>query len=330
MFPRQLMSVLKTRLGGRDPLPTFIWGAPGVGKSQIVNQIAKDLGYEVRTLIASTCDPVDLRGCLAIEGEYCAWRPPKFFKIGPNDKVLFFFDELNTATPAVQTAFFRIILEGKLDNVDISQCPRIGAGNRATDLAAAQRMPTPLVSRFVHIKLEPNDRDWKAWALTNNIRTEVISYISVRPDMLHQMPKDRDTPFPTPRTWEYLSRMMTIHGEMSSELVSGVIGEGATAEFLGFLKVFNELPSSPSEILEKGIKFDKDPSKQHALNGILANHFKNEQNKETAKQIMHYASKLQEEFAVSLMSDCVILNRKIFSMLPEFKSWSVKNIDIMI
>jgi MoxR-like ATPase len=76
---------------------------------------------------------------------------------------VFFFDELNTATPSVQAAFYRIILEGKLDNIDISKYPRLGAGNRSADLAAVQRMPTPLVSRFLHMTLEPSKERLLYW-----------------------------------------------------------------------------------------------------------------------------------------------------------------------
>jgi len=62
MKPKKLYDALRALIGERVPL--HIWGACGVGKSQIVNQVADDLGYEFLDVRAVQLDPVDLReGC---------------------------------------------------------------------------------------------------------------------------------------------------------------------------------------------------------------------------------------------------------------------------
>ena len=313
-----------------NPLPIYIWGAPGIGKSDVVYQVATSLGFEARTLIASTCDPVDLRGVPKIVGENTVWCPPDFFRVEKDKKVLFFFDELNTATPAVQSAFYRIILQGKLDSIDISHCPRIGAGNRATDMAVVQRMPTPLVSRFQHYYLEANNEDWKEWAYANNIHPSVISFLNFRPELLLKMPRDRDTPFPTPRTYEYLSRMIHVLGdEMGLEDISGCIGEGAAVEFKGFLDIFKDLPQSAKYVLDDNIKFDE-PSRQYAVNGILANYFKDNQKRDVVNRMLKYSYGIPAEFAVVLIKDCIGINAQIVSTAQEYIDWSRKFKDVVL
>lgn len=324
---RLILSVLGAELS------VYIKGAPGVGKSAIVYQVAKELGYEVRTLIASTCDPIDIRGCLRIteDGENSVWVPPKFFCVPKGQKVLFFFDELSTATPSVQATFYRIILEGKLDTIDISHCPRIGAGNRDIDMAVVNRMPTPLVSRFHHITLEPSLEDWKEWAYGAGIKDAIISFLNFRRDLLHQMPKSRDTPFPTPRTYEFLSKLLTALGdEVTVEDVSGLIGDGTATEFMAFLKVFDELPKTPQEVLTKGVHFKGKPDRQYAVNGILVNYFRTKATKEVAGAILDYSYKLEEEFAVCLVKDCILINRPMVASNPEFRRWTAKYQNIIL
>ena len=334
MFPREAYKKLRLRLAYKKRrLPTFIWGPPGIGKSAIVYQVAEDLGYEVRTLIASTCDPVDLRGCLKIDEDrkFSSWVPPRFFDVPEGKKVVFFFDELNTATPSVQAAFYRIILEGKLDNIDISQYTRIGAGNRQVDLAAVNRMPTPLVSRFLHMELEPSLDDWKEWAYKAGVKDVVISFLNFRRDLLHQMPKDRDTPFPTPRTYEFLSDLIDCQGEdITCEDIGGVVGKGVASEFLAFLAVFNELPKTPQEILTKGVAFKGKPDRQYAVNGILTNFFRTKPTKDTAEDILRYSYKIEEEFAVCLVKDCILINKAIMASNSEFRHWTSKFQNIIL
>lgn len=190
-------------------------------------------------------------------------------------------------------------------------------------------MPTPLVSRFMHMTLEPTIEDWKEWAYKNNIRSEVIAFLNFRPELLHQMPRDRDTPFPTPRTYQFLSMALECHEEIDQEIISGVIGKGPSAEFVSFLKVFSELPKSPSEILKKELRF-REPSKQYAVNGILINHFRSNPQKKVAEDLLRYSYKLPDEFAVILVKDCILIDKMVVATNTEFRHWSSKYQDVII
>ena len=58
MTPSQIFSALHTLLSAHQPV--FLWGAPGVGKSQVVAKVAADRGMALRDIRAVLLDPVDL------------------------------------------------------------------------------------------------------------------------------------------------------------------------------------------------------------------------------------------------------------------------------
>lgn len=65
MTPSQIFSALHTLLSAHQPV--FLWGAPGVGKSQVVAKVAADRGMALRDIRAVLLDPVDLRGLPRLE-----------------------------------------------------------------------------------------------------------------------------------------------------------------------------------------------------------------------------------------------------------------------
>ena len=76
MTPSQIFSALHTLLSAHQPV--FLWGAPGVGKSQVVAKVAADRGMALRDIRAVLLDPVDLRGLPRLENGRAEWCPPAF------------------------------------------------------------------------------------------------------------------------------------------------------------------------------------------------------------------------------------------------------------
>ena len=70
--PSELKSKLKTLISIQKP--AFIWGASGIGKSEIIAKVADELGYNLIDVRVSLLDPVDLRGVPSVENGTTKWR----------------------------------------------------------------------------------------------------------------------------------------------------------------------------------------------------------------------------------------------------------------
>ncbi|MEI8303094.1 MAG: MoxR family ATPase [Burkholderiales bacterium] len=236
MKPTRLRQVLTTLL--RQRWPAFVWGAPGVGKSSIVRDIAAAADLTVIDLRASLLDPTDLRGIPAISNGQAVWCPPAFLPAAGQPPGLLFLDEINAAPPLVQASLYQLVLDRRIGEYQLPEGWWIvAAGNRQQDRAVTFRMSSALANRFIHLQLDPDVDDWREWAIGRGLDPRVVSFIAVRPALLAQMPGDSPA-YPTPRSWEMLSDVIRAFGAPRAwaDLVPGIIGEAAAVEFTGFIR----------------------------------------------------------------------------------------------
>ncbi|MCF0253521.1 MAG: AAA family ATPase [Duodenibacillus sp.] len=216
----------------------FLWGAPGIGKSSIVRQVAASLSRPVVDLRASLLDPTDLRGIPAIVGERAVWCPPAFLPRPGDAPGILFLDEINAAPPLVQAGLYQLVLDRRVGEYVLPDGWKIvAAGNRRQDKAVTFRLSSALVNRFVHLELEPNIDDWQVWAAGAGVLPEVRSFLRVRPQLLNQEPADEGA-FATPRSWEMASDVISRFGSAAkaADVLPGVIGQGPATELLAFIK----------------------------------------------------------------------------------------------
>ena len=178
----------------------MVWGPPGSAKSDIAQQVAAAAGREYVDVRALLLDPVDLRGIPWRDGaDRTRWAPPSF--LPPSDdpgRWLINLEELPSALPMVQAALYQLVLDRKCGEYELPEgASLIACGNRESDRGVTHRMPTPLASRFVHLEIRVDAVDWCTWAAVNGIAAEVIFFIHLRPELLHQFdPQSRD-PLPS-------------------------------------------------------------------------------------------------------------------------------------
>jgi hypothetical protein len=182
MKPSKLYEALHALIGERVPL--HIWGACGVGKSQIVAQVANDLDYDFLDVRAVQLDPVDLRGLPRIAADQTEWVPPKF--LPTTGKGILFLDELTSAPQMTQAGCYQLVLDRRLGEYVLPDgWVVIAAGNPASERGVHFAMPRPLRNRFVHLDLEPDLDDWCRWAVKAQVRPEIIAFLRFKPELLH-------------------------------------------------------------------------------------------------------------------------------------------------
>lgn len=202
--------------------PVFIWGAPGIGKSALVEQFAEEVGLPCVSLLGSQLAPEDIIGIPQIKGDTSEFLPPKM--IARKEPYVLFLDELNACSQEVQKAFYSLIHERRIGEYHLPEGSIVvGAGNRAQDSAIVKTMSSALINRMFHVQMKADPRQWIKLAQKNALHPWVIDYIIQRPDHLFSEPPKTEEPFSTPRSWHMLSDALKEYSAGKREISNDVL-----------------------------------------------------------------------------------------------------------
>ena len=308
-------------------IPAFLWGAPGIGKSSIVKQIAVSEDLEFIDLRLSLLDPTDLKGIPFYDAasHRALWAPPSF--LPTSGKGILFLDELNSAPPAVQASAYQLILDRQIGEYTLPDgWAIIAAGNRENDRGVVYKMPSPLANRFVHLEMQVNVEDWRSWAFTCKIDERIIGYISYKKEDLFTFDASKSQKsFATPRSWEFVDSILKSDMKESLLLnaIGGAVGKDMAVHFLSFAKVMHQLPDI-EEILSIGKgEYPEAVDVLYALSAGLVSHYLYEPSSERLEFLLEYVLELQSEFSVMVIQD---LQRAGITMeqSPMFSKWVQK------
>ena len=244
--------------------PIFIWGPPGIGKSEVVHQIGneykKSLVIDIRL---SLWEPTDIKGIPYFDSNAgtMVWAPPSELPdeatAKKHDIIILFMDEMNSAPPAVQAAAYQLILNRRVGTYHLPEnVVIVAAGNRDADKGVTYSMPAPLANRFVHLEMKVDFEDWLQWAAENQLHSDVVGYITfAKKDLYDFDPKSPSRSFATPRSWSFVSELLEDDDDenTTTDLVSGAVGEGLAVKFMAHRKVASKLPK-PTDILDGKVK----------------------------------------------------------------------------
>lgn len=309
-------------------IPAFLWGPPGVGKSDAVRQIAAEMGVNMIDFRAILRDPIDLRGLPSTADGIARWLPPSDLPDvkRDGDTGIFFMDELNAAPASVQAACFGLVLDRKVGEYRLPPGWRIiAAGNRQSDRAAAQRMPTALANRFAHIDVSPDINAFVAWANQNGIDPMLVGFLMFRPALLHSMDGEDQRAFPTPRSWSQVSKIAQLPIDAMLPVVEGLVGKGAAAEYLGFMRVVKDLPPL-SEVFEKPAtaRVPDQPSARYAIVSGIARMISHD----NFSKAVIYANRLPREFNVMMVHAAVNRDKSLCES-KTYVDWVAENSDVI-
>jgi hypothetical protein len=239
--------------------PLFLWGPPGIGKSELVADITTELGGVMIDLRLGQMEPTDIRGIPFYNKDNgkMDWASPIDL---PTEEyaaeypiVVLFLDEMNSSAPSVQAAAYQLILNRRIgkyflpDNVVL-----VAAGNRESDKGVTYRMPTPLANRFIHQEMKCDFVSWQEWAVNKNIHKDVVGYLSfAKQDLYDFDAKSASRAFATPRSWTFVSELLEDEDgddDTIMNLIAGTVGEGLAVKFMAHRKISGRMPK-PEDIL---------------------------------------------------------------------------------
>ena len=237
------------------------------------------------------------------------WAPPSFLPPSHSgEQFLINLEELPSAVPMVQAALYQLVLDRRVGEYALPEgAALIACGNRETDRGVVHRMPTPLASRFVHLEVRVDAKDWCAWGAANGIAPEVLFFIELEPTLLHHFdPQSKEKAFPCPRTWEFASNIVKLRNGLNPAveraLFRGTVGEAAAVEFTSFLKVCRELPH-PRAIVNDPENADI-PGNASTLMALCGALYKLATDV-NFDAIVTYAKRLRREVGESLVGACL-------------------------
>lgn len=248
----------------KNQRPIFLWGPPGIGKSDVIKQLGIELDAHVIDVRLSLWEPTDIKGIPYFDSNTgtMKWAPPAELPstemAAQHDKIILFMDEMNSAAPSVQSAAYQLVLNRKVGAYELpDNVVMVAAGNRETDKGVTYRMPAPLANRFVHLEMAVEFDDWFDWATENKLHKDVVGFLTFsKKDLYDFDPKSSSRAFATPRSWSFVSELLvdndTDEGTLL-DLTSGAVGEGLAGKFMAHRKVASKMPN-PTDILSGKVK----------------------------------------------------------------------------
>ncbi len=318
----------------------MLWGPPGVGKSQIVAQIAAHHRVPLVDIRLAQMEPTDLRGIPFRDGRNVVWSVPAQLPDADRhgERGILFLDEITSAVPTVTAAAYQLILDRRLGEYSVPPGWAIfAAGNRQGDRGVTYQMPAPLANRFAHYELEADLDDWVRWAHGRGVDERLIAFLRFRPDLLFDFDPARHlVAFASPRSWEFADRALAKFSDapqLLGEALKACVGPTAGLACRAFLDHLSNLPdvaaiaAGESEEVPRGIEL------QYAVAAALVRHVARlpaAAQRNAAAHVLAYARRLpQRELGLMLVID---LQRHVAQPLydiPAFAEWAAQAGDLL-
>jgi hypothetical protein len=330
MRPKDLKTAVKHCINSNQPL--LITGAPGIGKTEIVEQAAQELTAGIEgacyMILHPVCDdPSDWKGL----GFPAADRETANFLPYGNLKQLMeapalcicIIDEIGSASESVQKAIMQPIRQRSINGKQISEHVRfILCTNRRQDKAGVAGIIEPLKSRCIIVALDVNDDDWRQWAHSAGMPSELISFSKLRPQLLHDPHPSLTeiTNSSNPRGWGEVGKLQNtgIPYHLQYEMFQGCNGETFAAEYCAYLQTCKEL--DPQSYLD-------DPTKElpwkEPLLYALAAAISYKADRQNLAAVYTLAMRLDAEYSTFLIFGMIQRNKSL-AQNAAFPVWAEK------
>lgn len=320
-------SSVKAQLASSNPhqLPAIMLrGAPGVGKSTIVREIAERLGIEFIDVRLAQLERVDFCGLPSVEDGTTKWNVPSIWPRDKKSKGILMLDEITSAPSDLQIAAYQLVLDRQISNSNYKLPDGwyvIAAGNRTSDRAIVKTMSSALANRFMHFEVDANAEDWYKWAVQHNIHPSVTGFIKFRPALLSKMDgQNLECGWPSPRSWEKVSNIIPLfesNEEVLRKAIYGLVGPGAGVEFMEFhrtAKKFGdvlEMLTNPKAAIEIPTKADEKCAFIAAVNYMLWSGNTEADDKKRVDGFYRIINELSSDFCVMAVKAAMLGNKRV-------------------
>lgn len=311
---------------------------PGLGKSQMAAQVAKELGKELecdfgfKPFFLSTVEQPDVRGFGLPDKDENGDSVMRFTKApwlpGPADPEhgILLLDEFRQAQPDVQKPAAELLLNGRVGDSELTdKWMVISCSNREKDRSGVQRELSFITNRRMEIHIEPHLGSWVDWAERSKIAWQAIAFAKARPGVVFrdEVPSTPG-PFCTPRSFVAASRLISrLPDNLFIEAVSGLLGEGAAAELVAFLRTADQLPTLDEIVADPAscrLPAEDRPDAQYACMQMLASQI----TASNAQQVLEYLMRLPAEFQAAGINSMLRSNPKVVAT-PTVSKWLTEN-----
>jgi len=343
LFSGMYSGAVKNKVPIKTLPSVMLWGPPGVGKSQAVRQIGKEIEKNTKKEVRITdvrlllFNPIDLRGIPTANADktLAIWLKPQIFQMDPSEDVvnILFLDEISAAPQSVQAAAYQITLDRVVGEHKLpDNCIVIAAGNRVTDKSVSFKMPKALANRLMHLEVEGSFDSWLNWATRAGVNENVIAFLSAKHEKLFGFDaKSEDLAFATPRSWEMVSNLLngiSDDAEAMYPMIAGLVGCGNALEFRAFCKMRVGLPDIKSIFFGKPCEVPKATDVLYSTVSSMTAYAK--EHKEDEWQIgnsLRYAAGFPADFVSLLLNEYegIDENYQAFLMnIPEYYELAAK------
>lgn len=329
MKPSELKEYLKFAF--KNNRPTLITGKPGIGKSDLVDQVTKEIDFDMILDHPVVSDPTDFKGLPFQMNGRADFLPYKNLRraIEAERPTVYFLDDLGQAPVSVQAAVMQLLLARQVGEHRVSDnVVFVAATNRKEDKAGVTGLLEPVKSRFTGgiIELEVSSDDWVIWALNNGMPIELISYIRFKPNTFDDAKLTKDLKnSASPRTVAGVGKVQNagLDKRFHLEVFKGIAGEAFASEYCAFLKFFDEMPNIDEIILNpEGVDIPTSPGVKYALTGALSARASST----TIEPIIKYTNRMEGELQAACLKNIAHdASKKEVFRTRAFTDWAIKN-----
>ena len=265
--------------------PVLLLGAPGIGKTQIMEQAARECKV---ALVAYTITHHTRQSAIGLPfiskkeyggkeysateytmSEIVASIYDRMRETGLTEGILF-IDEINCVSETLAPAMLQFLQCKTFGNHEIPEgWVIVAAGNPPEYNKSVRDFDVVTLDRVKKIMVEPDYRIWKEYAYKENIHPAILSYLELRSNCFYKMETTIDgRQFATPRGWEDLSRMLEVYERLNKNITKEVMGqyiqhERISVEFAEYYELYQKyqqdyqiaeiLKGKPSEAMVKKV-----------------------------------------------------------------------------